>query len=72
MATGRRTDWSRIARPSLAGIEPYDPGETRDEVKDRLGLTDLVPLNWNEDLFGPPQHVLDAAAAEIARAPLYP
>jgi len=72
MATGRRTDWSRIARPSLAGIEPYDPGETRDELKDRLGLTDLVPLNWNEDLFGPPQHVLDAAAAEIARAPLYP
>jgi histidinol-phosphate aminotransferase len=72
MATGRRTDWSRIARPSLAGIEPYDPGETRDEVKDRLGLADLVPLNWNEDLFGPPQHVLDAAAAEVAQAPLYP
>src|SRR6185437_4383215 len=72
MATGRRTDWSRIARPSLAGIEPYDPGETRDEVKDRLGLADLVPLNWNEDLFGPPQHVLDAAVAEVARAPLYP
>lgn len=72
MATGRRTDWSRLARPSLAGIEPYDPGETRDELKDRLGIADLVPLNWNEDLFGPPQHVLDAAAAEVARAPLYP
>ena len=72
MATGRRTDWSRLARPSLAGIEPYDPGETRDELKDRLGLADLTPLNWNEDLFGPPQHVLDAAAAEVARAPLYP
>jgi histidinol-phosphate aminotransferase len=72
MATGRRTDWSRIARPSLAGIEPYDPGETRDEVKERLGLADLVPLNWNEDLFGPPRHVLDAGAAELERAPLYP
>ena len=45
MATGRRTDWSRLARPSLAGIEPYDPGETRDELKDRLGLADLTPLN---------------------------
>ncbi len=72
MATERRVDWARLARPSLAGIEPYDPGESRDEIKERLGLSDLQPLNWNEDLFGPPQHVLDAAAAEVARAALYP
>ncbi len=65
-------DWAALARPSLRGLDPYDPGETRDELADRLGLADLVPLNWNEDLFGPPQHVLDAAAAELGRAALYP
>ena len=72
MASRERVDWAQLARPSLAGIEPYDPGESRDELKERHGLGDLAPLNWNEDLFGPPQHVLDAAAAEVARAPLYP
>ncbi|HEY2790566.1 MAG TPA: histidinol-phosphate transaminase [Gaiellales bacterium] len=72
MAPRGRVDWAQLARPSLAGIEPYDPGESRDELKERHGLSDLAPLNWNEDLFGPPQHVLDAAVAEVARAPLYP
>ena len=72
MAPRGRVDWAQLARPSLAGIEPYDPGESRDELKERHGLADLAPLNWNEDLFGPPQHVLDAAAAEVARAALYP
>ncbi len=65
-------DWAALARPSLRGLEPYDPGETRDELAARHGLADLVPLNWNEDLFGPPPHVLDAAAAELGRAALYP
>jgi histidinol-phosphate aminotransferase len=72
MAPRGRVDWAQLARPSLAGIEPYDPGESRDELKERHGLAGLAPLNWNEDLFGPPQHVLDAAAAEVARAALYP
>ncbi len=66
------TDWDRLARPSLRGLERYDPGETRDELKERHGLAELEPLNWNEDLFGPPQEALDAAAAELNRAPLYP
>jgi histidinol-phosphate aminotransferase len=66
------TDWEALARPSLQGLERYDPGPSRDQMKERHGLAELEPLNWNEDLFGPPQHVLDAAAAEVARAPLYP
>lgn len=68
----RRVDWGALARPSLAGLEPYDPGETRDELADRHGLGELQPLNWNEDLFGPPEEVLAAARAEVGRAPLYP
>ena len=67
-AGGRMTDWDRLARPSLRGLERYDPGDTRDELKERHGLAELEPLNWNEDLFGPPQEALDAAAAELRTA----
>jgi histidinol-phosphate aminotransferase len=66
------TDWKRLARPSLRDLTPYHPGATRDELKERLGLEHLEPLNWNEDLFGPPPEVLEAAAAEIQNAPFYP
>ena len=66
------TDWNRLARPALRDLTPYDPGRTRDELKEQLGLDHLEPLNWNEDLFGPPQVVLDAAAAELRNAAFYP
>ena len=70
---GRRmTDWEALARPSLRGLERYDPGPSRDAMRERHGLDALEPLNWNEDLFGPPQEVLDAAAAELANARFYP
>jgi len=72
MPPARRVDWAKLARPSLAGLEPYDPGDSRDALKERHGLSELAPLNWNEDLFGTPPHVLDAAAAEVERAALYP
>jgi histidinol-phosphate aminotransferase len=69
---GEKTDWAQLARPWLRGLEPYDPGDSRDELKQIHHLDDLAPLNWNEDLFGTPQHILDAAAAEVTRAALYP
>ena len=37
-----------------------------------LGLDALEPLHWNEDRFEPPRHVLEAAAAEVFNAALYP
>jgi histidinol-phosphate aminotransferase len=66
------TDWRALARPALRGLVPYHPGLTRDELKARLGLEHLEPLNWNEDLFGPPEEALDAAAAELRNAAFYP
>ncbi|HEY3765690.1 MAG TPA: aminotransferase class I/II-fold pyridoxal phosphate-dependent enzyme [Gaiellales bacterium] len=69
---GGRVDWAQLARPSLAGLDPYDPGASRDAIKAEHGLADLQPLNWNEDMFGPPPGALDAAAAEVRRAALYP
>jgi histidinol-phosphate aminotransferase len=66
------TDWDGLARPSLRGLERYDPGPSRDTMKRVHGLDDLEPLNWNEDLFGPPQEVIDAAASELRNAAFYP
>jgi histidinol-phosphate aminotransferase len=71
MASGG-TDWAQLARPWLRDLEAYDPGSSRDELKQIHHLDELAPLNWNEDLFGTPQHILDAAAAEVTRAALYP
>ena len=32
------TDWEALARPSLQGLERYDPGPSRDQMKERHGL----------------------------------
>jgi histidinol-phosphate aminotransferase len=65
-------DWDALARPSLRGLVRYDPGKSRDALKAEHGLSELEPLNWNEDRFEPPQRVLEAAAAEVFNAALYP
>jgi histidinol-phosphate aminotransferase len=65
-------DWDALARPSLRGLVRYDPGPSRDALKAEHGLAELEPLNWNEDRFEPPQRVLEAAAAEVFNAALYP
>jgi histidinol-phosphate aminotransferase len=65
-------DWQALARPSLRGLARYDPGPSRDELRDRHGLERVEPLHWNEDLFGPPASVLAAAVESVAQAPWYP
>lgn len=66
------TDWSRLVKPSLLGVEPYDPGESVGQLRERYGLSEVVKLNWNEGLFGPAPGVLEAAAAELEHAWMYP
>jgi histidinol-phosphate aminotransferase len=66
------TSWERLVKPSLVGIDPYDPGESLTELKDRYGLDEVVKLNWNEGLFGPVPGALEAAAAELENAWMYP
>jgi histidinol-phosphate aminotransferase len=66
------TDWDRLVKPSLLGVQPYDPGESLSELKARYGLDEVVKLNWNEGLFGPGPGVLEAAAAELQNAWMYP
>ncbi len=66
------TDWSRLVKPSLLGVDPYDPGASVSELQARYGLDEVVKLNWNEGLFGPGPGVLAAAAAELENAWMYP
>ena len=65
-------DWDALARPTLRGLVRYDPGRSRDSIRAELGLDALEPLHWNEDRFEPPRRVLEAAAAEVFNAALYP
>lgn len=66
------TDWSELVRPSLLGVGAYDPGESLDEIRERHGLDTVAKLNWNEGLFGPAPGVLEAVAAELENAWMYP
>jgi histidinol-phosphate aminotransferase len=66
------TDWNRFVRSSLPGLEPYRPGPSLEELKERYGLDEIVKLNWNEGLEGPFPGVEEAVAAELERAWIYP
>ena len=66
------TRWSDFVKPTLGGLEPYRPGDSVAALRERHGLEEVVKLNWNEGLFGPLPGVLEAAAAELANAWMYP
>ena len=54
-----------LLRRSVIGAGPYVPGAGARELKARTGRTDLIRLNWNENLLGPLDGVLDAVAASL-------
>jgi histidinol-phosphate aminotransferase len=62
----------RFLRRSVIGVGPYVPGAGARELKARTGRTDLIRLNWNENLAGPLDGVLDAVAASLPDAWMYP
>jgi histidinol-phosphate aminotransferase len=66
------TDWSRLVKPSLLGLEPYRPGARVADLAVEHGLDRIEKLNWNEDLFGPLPGALQAVEAELAKAWMYP
>jgi histidinol-phosphate aminotransferase len=66
------TDWSRLVRPSLLDLDPYRPGPSIAELKERYGLTEIAKLNWNEGLLGPFPDVREAVVDELERAWMYP
>jgi histidinol-phosphate aminotransferase len=66
------TDWERLIREPLRDLGPYVPGSSAAEVRARYGIDDLARLNWNEGLFGPLPGVLEATAARLDEAWMYP
>jgi histidinol-phosphate aminotransferase len=66
------TDWSKLVRPSLIGVEPYRPGPSIEELKAQYGLDSIAKLNWNEGLLGGFPGVEDAVLHELDRAWMYP
>jgi histidinol-phosphate aminotransferase len=68
----RVTDWPALVRPSLVGVDPYRPGPSIEDLKQRYGLEDLAKLNWNEGLLGPFDGVDQAVTAELEHAWMYP
>jgi histidinol-phosphate aminotransferase len=66
------TDWARLVRPSLHGLDPYRPGASIGELRARYGFDEVLKLNWNEDLFGPLPGALEAVEAELANVWMYP
>jgi histidinol-phosphate aminotransferase len=66
------TEWSKLVRPSLLGLDPYRPGPGLEELKERYGLTELAKLNWNEGLLGPFPGVSESVLAELDRVWMYP
>ena len=65
-------DLRDLVRPSLRSVEAYDPGPSLSELRARYGISDIVKMNWNEDLFGLLPGVREAVIGELKRAPLYP
>jgi len=66
------TDWDRLIRAPLREVGPYVPGSSAAEMRARYGIDDLARLNWNEGLFGPLPGVLEATAARLDEAWMYP
>jgi histidinol-phosphate aminotransferase len=58
----------QLLRRSVIGVGPYVPGAGARELKARTGRTDLIRLNWNENLLGPLDGVLDAVVASLPGA----
>lgn len=66
------TAWADLIRAPLRNLGPYVPGSSAAEIRARHGIDDLARLNWNEGLFGPLPGVLEATAARLDEAWMYP
>ncbi|MGC4114332.1 MAG: histidinol-phosphate transaminase [Myxococcales bacterium] len=63
---------SRLPKPSLEMVCPYEPGKPIDEVRRELGLSHVIKLASNENPLGPSPKVLEALARTDLGLSLYP
>src|SRR5919197_1488233 len=59
-------------RPSVNGLQPYQPGKPIEEVQRELGLPRVIKLASNEGPFGPFPSALEAMARAAADLNRYP
>src|SRR6266704_6933379 len=71
--TGAFADFDdAFVRPSVTGLQPYQPGKPVEEVQRELGLARVVKLASNEGPYGPfPEALaaLERASADLNRYP---
>lgn len=71
--TGAFSDFDdAFFRPSVTGLQPYQPGKPVEDVQRELGLSRVIKLASNEGPFGPfpaALEAMDRAARELNRYP---
>lgn len=65
-------DVGRLARDGIASIQPYVPGLTDDELKEKYGLSRVVKLNANENALGSSPLAIEAVQRELRLLHHYP
>lgn len=64
--------WLTHAVPGIDGLTPYEPGKPIEELERELGISDIIKLASNENPLGPSPRALEAVAAMLPSAALYP
>ena len=64
-------DLFSLATPGVAGLKPYRPGKSIEELQRELNLAEVIKLASNENPLGPSQNVLDVISAtkDLSRYP---
>ncbi|HOX27786.1 MAG TPA: histidinol-phosphate transaminase [bacterium] len=65
-------DIKKRVLPHLLNISPYVPGKPIQEVQRELGLTDVIKLASNENVFGTSQKVIEAICKAAPEINYYP
>ncbi len=63
---------SRIVKPHIAELNPYQPGKPVEELERELGIQGSVKLASNENPLGPSPKALDAIRAAVEGVNRYP
>ncbi|NQT34990.1 histidinol-phosphate transaminase [bacterium] len=66
------TNISRLSRPAIADIIPYEPGKPISEVQREYGLTDVIKLASNENPLGPSPKAIEAVREALMDTNRYP
>ncbi len=66
------SDISDLVRNSIKQITPYSPGKSSREVKEELGLAEVVKLASNENPLGPCRRAIEAMQQAASEVYFYP